>query len=377
MMNPFFPILRASLITFVLLLFVFFFQGCGKKIDYGSEINAILSELNRSPQSEEWTKKAVNKFIEYKYHEEARDQIRRLRSLAYANFENYVYIGESYEKIHDFTSAKSHYESYISSKEFAPVRNFFIAQLHYRSGELDQALTFIQYSLNESKDSFFLKIEALNLEARIHQLRREDEACIETCNAILTLDDKNDEALIRLGNMAYRKSDFSSAMIHYNRILEKDPLHYEANYKMGLIHYFKNDIPQAQVYLGKAASQDSSLMNLMKLLEVKKFYDTHDAVNTALVKVSETYWWQNENALSCFTVAESMGLQKATDVRIYIQTYAEDGKMTDQIVEKSSPANLFPGQTYHFRRELPISQPVKDVSVTVSWNRGNASLSYE
>ncbi|OQR67250.1 peptidyl-prolyl cis-trans isomerase FKBP4-like, partial [Tropilaelaps mercedesae] len=136
--------------------------------------------------------------------------------------------------LHNFEKAKDYWELNSDEKIASAEKDKAKGTEHFKAGRLEQALKYYKRVQDFLKSETTLKDEAKTkrdalyiaglLNIALVQLKRDENlACIEACDEILAIDEKNVKALFRRGQARLTINEFDTAMADFNSCLKVEP----------------------------------------------------------------------------------------------------------------------------------------------------------
>ena len=197
-------------------------------------------------------------FYEMKRYEDAICEYKMAIWLDSLNLRAYYYLCQLYEEQRDFDSAIEICKKLIELQPHVADFHCRIAQYFYLSGDIEKAVEHYQTAITLNAGPNWTSVVAQTLGFIFQENVKNLDAAISAYQTAYSLNSKDMDIYINLGNVFFEKGANDNALIVYKKALELSPHNAKLHCNLGYLYWGKGEIEEAVKEYEKAIKYDNT-----------------------------------------------------------------------------------------------------------------------
>lgn len=359
-----------------LIIAILFFLpiSCSRSPEYPPDIIELKKSVEKNPMDALLYKDLIKTLYEKEYYKDSMKYSQALLKITPEDYYGYFYMGLSSEKLGKWDSAEENYNKLCNIFPEEGEGYYRLAVLQYKKGEYKNCIDNIEKAIAMGIPDTPTYIEMMNFLALGYYYSNDIKKAYYILDKALELDPFNKDILYNYGAWLLREGKYNESIQYLNKLISQNPQEGFPYIRIGKAYYHSHDMDLAEKSFWDASRFDSTIKVLAEIVHVQDLYSTYKDVNTAVVKVNESYDYKYGDRYYVRGIIENIGLEMAERVSVIVRIYDKKNNIIAQKVFEISPRNLRPEQYAFFNIDIPYEERISYVKVEPSWHKRDVSV---
>ncbi len=270
-------------------------------------------------------------YFELKRYEDAICEYKMAIWLDSLNLRAHYYLCQLYEELQDFDNAIEICKKLIEMQPNVAEFHCRMAQYFYLQGDIEKAIEYYQTAVTLNPNPEWTSVVAQTLGFIFQENTNDLDAAISSYQHAYSLNPKDVDIYLNLGNVFFEKGSFDNALIVYKKALESSPHNARLHCNLGYLYWGKGNIEEAVKEYEKAIQYDNTYDIAYNNLGVI-YLDDYGRVKKAIELFDAARRYNPNYALANYNLARSIAItgDKVEAAKLY-QTALEINNYTQEM----------------------------------------------